>query len=236
MQLNTIDFHECDIWHFQGKRYVIFDDYKHSTNLESMSGYAFWNYVVKNRIHPVSSLDTRFYDLNEPIPVVPSGAMPYGIYFAEYQPYDLSNFTPDMLEFIRKVRVADPEAEERLDMQIYKRSDMTDFISFMNTETGKDYLGYHDFGTRFAPFDEAMLVHAFVQLAQEAQEVFDAALMRREQAKVPQPKTGAISEGNVGNRDFSGYEKTGKSVSADDIDDLIDRITTDLHDAGAQSE
>ena len=53
----------------------------------------------------------------------------------------------------------------------------------------------------------------------------------RKLLKPKEAPTGAISEGHSPGKDPNDYELTGKSVSADEIDDLINRITQDIEES-----
>ena len=200
--------------------------------------------------------DTRYYHFNEEIP--PSrdeqiGSLIDAIMYEQLSAHDKelkdmeikpARLMPHDFEFLSKIEREFPGADVDANVLFRFKYGVPNKLFFIDPTTGSDWERriqhaveeWRRFESPIPLFAGSPLVlirpRRFEQIEQmmqdgmEASTAFIQALFGEKGN--PGEAQGAVSEGHIADKNHADFELTGKSVSADEIDDLLDRISEDI--------
>lgn len=201
------------------------------TAMQTISDFGWSDYEAKHQHDKYLSLDTRYYDFSERPPPT--------LYPDVELKIKVANVMPDALALIRKVRREYPREVLNSHVLFWRKLYAYKDIYFVESPTGRDletviqdaeieyrvYGGPYDWISPGIPIWHLLAFRMGVSIGTDPAYNSDRIYAGEREAE-----TGAVSEGRYAEKDHSEFQKTGKSVSAEDIDDLIDRITTDTEE------
>ena len=172
-----------------------------------------------------------------------------------------ANVLPDTVKFLRQIEAYDPNSAVKSGLFFAHKSSTPHTLQFLQAHTHVDIASQWDHFIRYTRlFDNNIFrIWSNQSLADEFpvitapdwvnEQMFAGGVLNWQshyddvdigdldwyKQQPERPKEGAISEGGCSDKDHSDFELTGKSVSADEIDDLLNRITADLDENSIES-